>query len=942
MFLTYKKNSRTKRITLAGFAALCSAGMFAFNITGSVKDSDGEPAIGASIRLLQVRDSVLIRGAVADANGRFTLDNITKGKYILELSQVGSSNIYKNITVAQDVKVGQLTFTENATLLREAKVTGIRTPIKVMEDTVEYSADTYKVQPNAVVEDLLKRLPGVEVGTDGSITANGKTVSKILIDGKEFFSDDPTVASKNLPVNMVEKLQVVDRKSDLARMTGVDDGEEETVINLTVKKGMQNGWFGNAEVGYGTDERYKGSFIVNRFWNGNQLTFLGGMNNINEPGFSDGAASRFRRFGGDNGLTRSKALGLNFNVGKDEILRVGGDVMYSNTDRRTITTQERQYLFTDSTSYLNSDKTARDKGHNVRADFRIQWKPDEYNSFDLRPNFSYNTNNSFSNDSSLTRSGRFEDVTRSRNITSSDGNSWEFGIQAIYNHKFKSRPGRAFSIMANLRTSNVKETDNASSWNKFYLLNDSIDLYDQYSSDHSWSKTFSTRVSWTEPLGDPKKGHFLNFSYRFSYRWNYADKMTYDHPVDWPFGWEGDPVVGDTLIWNESLSNSFRNRYMSQDIRAGYKYVSKTSTLDAGISLVPQKSTSIDLIDANRNLSRTTFNVAPYVRFRYKASKTRSMNLDYRGNASQPSISQLQPVADMSNPLNIVVGNPALDPTFTHNIRVRFQDFNSSAQRSIMAMVNGSVEQNSIVSKTEFDQSTGGRTTTYENVNGVWNAMGIVNFSTPFKRKSWTFNAFAMMNYRHSIGFSNGLRNAANSFNFNIRPGIAFRPTNLELDFRPTYGLQTVKNSIQASSDRTVHSYGGHFTGTYYTAFGLTLSTDLDYTATSGYSAGYDTHSWLWNATVSYRFLPGDAATVSLHAYDLLNQKSNIRRNITASYIDDTRYNSLTRYFMVSFTYKFNTFGAGNQPTDRNEHRGPGGPGMPPPPGGGGGRPPRF
>lgn len=911
---------------------------YAYNITGTVRDADGEPTVGASVRLLQGRDSTVVRAAVVGASGKYTLKDVKNGRYILEVSQVGSSPVYQTITLSNaDLRVKPITLSENATMLRETVVTGIRTPIKVMEDTVEYSADTYKVQPNAVVEDLLKRLPGVEVGTDGSITANGKTVSKILVEGKEFFSDDPTVASKNLPVNIVEKLQVVDRKSDLARLTGVDDGEEETVINLTVKKGMKNGWFGNVEAGYGTDERYKGSAIVNRFWNGNQLTLLGGLNNINEPGFADGASGRFRRFGGDNGITRSKALGMNFNVGNDEIFRVGGDIMYSNTDRRTITTQDRQYLFPDSVSYLNTDKYAKDRGHNVRADFRIQWKPDSFNTFEIRPNFSFNSNNSYSNDSSLTRSGRLEDVTRSRNLSSSDGKSWEFGARFIYNHSFRSRPGRSFSIMANIRTSNVTENDNSWSWNKFYLLNDSVDLYDQYSHNHTWTNNFDTRVSWTEPLGDSKRGNFLTVSYRFQYRWNNADKMTYDHPVSWPDGWDGDPVVSDSLVWNELLSNRFRNHYINQDVRVGYKHVSKSTNLDVGLSLVPQRSTSIDLIDDNRNISRSTLNLAPYMRFRLKMSKTRSLNIDYRGQSSQPSISQLQPVADLSNPLRIVIGNPSLDPYFTHNLRLRFQDFNTEAQRSMMGMLNAGVTQNSIVSRTTYDQSTGAQTTTYENVNGVWNAMGMFMFSTPFRNKSWTFNAHTMLRYSHGVGFNNNLRMTSNNFNLNVRPAVAFRPSNLELELRPTYGLQTVSTGTRSNTDRTVHSYGGIFNGTYYTAFGVTLSTDLEYTATSGYSTGYDTRSWLWNATISYKFLRGDAATVSLRAYDLLNQKSNVRRTTQTLYIDDTRYNSLTRYFMISFTYKFNTFGSGNEPSDHNRRGGPGGP-----PPGGGGRPPRI
>ena len=919
-----------------------AVGALAYNISGIMTDSSGEPLVGASVRLLTPHDSTMVRSAVADANGRFSLRDVAKGNYIVELSYVGSKTEFRRVTMKDaNLSLGTVKLADDALMLKETVVTGIRTPIKVMQDTVEYSAETYKVQPNAVVEDLLKRLPGVEVGTDGSITSNGKTISKILVDGKEFFSDDPTVASKNLPVNMVEKVQVVDRKSDLARLTGVDDGEEETVINLTVKKGMKNGWFGTLDAGYGTDSRYKGSFVVNRFWNDNQITFLGGLNNINEPGFTDGSSGRFRRFGGDNGLTRSKALGINFNVGNKEIFRIGGNVMYSHTDRRTISRQERQYLFVDSTSYVTSNRYAKDQGHNFRADFRLQWNPDSNNTFEFRPNLSFNSNDSYSNDSSLTRSGSFVDVTRSRNISSSHGTSWEFGAQLIYNHKFKHR-GRSLSVFAQLRTSNVRENEDAYSWNKFYLLNDSVDLYDQYNTNHTWSNNLSARVTWTEPLGNPAKGHFLTLAYRFQYRWNNADKLTYDRNVDWPYGWDFDPVIGEELIYNPELSNRFRNDYMNQDIRAGYKFVNSSNNLEVGVSAVPQKSTSIDLIDENRNIERSTWNVAPFMRYRLKLSKTRSLNIDYRGRSSQPSINQLQPVADMSDPLRIVIGNPGLNPSFTHNIRFRFQDFNQKEQRSVMAMLNASVVQNSIVSSTTYNSETGGQVTTYQNVNGAWNAFGGVMFSMPFRNRSWTTSMFSMLNYNHSVGFNNGSRNLSSSFNINLAPGIAFRPDHVQLELRPRYGLQTVANSLASTNNRTVHSYGGRFDGTFYTNFGLTLSSDLEYTATSGYAAGYDTRAWMWNAQISYSFLRGQNATVSLRAYDILNQKSNIRRNITANYIDDTEYNSLTRYVMVSFTYRFNTFGKGNEPESRNQRFGPGGmrgPGGPPP--GGPGGPPR-
>ena len=915
----------------ASFTAL-----FAYNIKGYVSDTEGEPLPGASLRLLTVRDSARVKTAIADNNGRFNLTGISNGTYLLETSYVGYEPQFSRVTVrGATLNLRKIVLKETAMMLKEAVVEGIRTPIKVMEDTVEFNAATYKTQPNAVVEDLLKRLPGVEVGTDGKITANGKEVTKILVDGREFLSDDPKVASKNLPVNMIDKLQVVDRKSDLARITGVDDGEEETVINLTVKKGRKNGWFGQAEAGYGTDSRYTGSFTVNRFWNENQVTLLGGLNNINESGFTDGG-SRFRRFGGDNGITLSQVLGLNFNVGNGEIFRVGGDVMYSHTSRRTVTRSDRQYLFADSTSYLSSDKRAHDRGHNLRADFRIQWKPDSLNTLELRPRMSYNSNDSWSADSSLTTSGLMLPVTSSRNDVTSDGRSWEFGLEAIYSHRFRNRPGRSFSVHARLETSNVRENEDSRSWNRFYLLNDSINLYDQTSRNHTWSNSLNTRLSWTEPLGNVRNGNFLTFAYSFRYRWNNADKLVYDHPVSWPDGWLGNPVIDRNEVFDEDLSNRFRNDYMTQDIRAGYKHVSKRGTLDAGVSVVPQQSKSVDLINSDRNLTRNVVNFAPYLRYRLRFTKTRSLNMYYRGRSSQPSLTQLQPVADYSDPLRVVVGNPGLDPTFTHSLRLRFNDFNPRSQRSFMVMADGQVTQNSIVSHTTYNPQTGGQLTTYENVNGVWSAMAMGMYSTPLRNKAWTVFAHLMTRYSHSVGYNNGLRNLTRSLSVNFMPSIAFRPDNLELELRPRYSLQSTRASVQSGNNRTVHTYGGMFNGTYYAPFGLVLSTDLNWAKTSGYSNGYDSNQCLWNATIAYNMLTDRSLTLSVKGYDLLQQKKNIRRSISGNYIDDTMYNSLTRYFMVTLAWKFNTFGKGNEPKDRNR-RGWGGPGgghPGPPPGG--------
>lgn len=938
-------SDKTRRSWAIGAAILTALSSVAYNITGWVKDAEGELLPQATVRILK-SDSTYVKGMTTDINGRFRFTGIANGKYIIETTYVGLKSGFRDVSVkGANVKVDTITMGNSSLMLGEVSVRGVRTTVKVMEDTVQFDAGAYKTQPNAVVEDLLKRLPGVEVGTDGSLTANGKTVSKILLDGKEFFADDPKVASKNLPVNMIDKVQVVDRKSDLARMTGVDDGEDETVINLTVKKNMKNGWFGSAESGYGTDDRYKGSFNINRMHNDNQFTLLGNFNNVNEEGFTDSNGNRFRRFGGTNGINTTQAIGANFNVGNKEIFRIGGNVMYSHTDRKSLTDLEREYLFPDSAAYLTRHSESNDKGHNFRIDLRMKWQPDSFNTLEFRPNISLNYNDSWSLDSAMTRDGHLANVNRNYETNKSAGHSFEGGASLTYNHNFRQHKGRSFSVHTRYTRSNVREnSDNYYQtffWRRVpYLMNDSIDIMDQVEKSHTWNNMFMTRLTWTEPLGNVKNGNFLNFSYRLQYRWNNADKLTYDHPVTWPDGFGGEPVIDyDQLVLNDSLSNQFRNDYFNQDISAGFKKVNKVYTLDVGIGVTPQMSKSEDLIITERNIpARWVWNIAPYLRYRHKFSKTSSLQANYNGRASQPSINQLQPVADISDPLHIKVGNPNLDPSFTHNIMARYQNFNMASQRSIMLMAFVNVTQNSIVSKTIFDRATGVQTTTYTNVNGVWSGRMMNMYSQPLGNRNWTITNHLMLGYNQRVGFSNGLRNRSTQTDINEMFGIAFRPENFEIELRPYYRYSTTHNTVKTVNSTNVQSFGGTMNLTAYLPLGFVIGSDLSYTGTTGYAAGYNRKEWMWNASLSWQTLRDKSLTFSIKAYDLLQQRSNISRSVTAEYIDDSRFNTLTRYFMATVAWRFNTFG-GRKPASAWEGPGGHGPGrMGPPPGGGRGQ----
>ncbi len=968
-------NKRFLTTTLCVLMAFMLSTVSAITISGKAIDSNDRNGLaGATVRLLKAnQDSNLVKGVSTDDKGFFRLTDVNQGKYIINISYIGYKSYNKNITVTKDsrnMRLGEIKLDPNSILLKETVVTGVKTEITVKEDTVEYNADSYKTQPNAVVEDLLKRLPGVEVGSDGKITANGKEVTKILIDGKEFFADDTKVGTKNLPVNIVDKVQVVDRKSDLARLTGVDDGEDETVINLSVKKGMNNGWFGNVSAGYGTDDRYEANFMINHFKDGDQYTILGGGNNTNNMGFTNGAMSRFSRFGGNNGINTTQNIGFNFNVGsKDsEKFRAGGHLMYSHSDQDSHNRNDRQYLFTDSTSYSKSRTFSRDKSHNVGGRFRIKWEIDSFNTLEFRPDFSLNFNKSTKVDSTRTYDGNMKDVNYSYNNDNSDGSSYEFGGQLVYNHKVRSHPGRSFSVQLRYNFSDVNEDGNSFTENRYYLFDDSTQIISQIDENRRWNNNVQGRLTWTEPLGDIKNALFLDIAYRAQYRFNNADKFVYDVPYERTEIGDDmrriayynsmlknssvlnyiketysslaltNPVLLEQLINDELTmgnpvlntddSNQFRNDFFSQSLEIGVRKVTKELNASAGVSFNPSMSSSENLTNSEKNIpSRWVWNFAPYARVRFKMSKTRSLQLNYRASTSQPSMTQLQPVADNSNPLRIVQGNPDLKPSFTQRLHLRYNDFNQDAQRSIMAMVSAQYTLNSIISMTDFNSETGGQITTYGNVNGVWNAFAMGMISVPLKNKHFYFSSHLNTRYSSTVGYNNKEYNRSGSLSVNVSPGMTYRSDYVEIQLRPNYNIQTTHNTVRTQNDLTVHRYGGMFNGNITLPFGLSLNTDLNFSASKGYSDGYNTDQWLWNASVSYEFLKGRQASVTAKVYDLLGQRKSISRTVNANYIQDSEYNALTRYAMFTFAYRFNTFGSDKNLPQGDRNYGGWGPG---------------
>lgn len=592
------------------FSPMAFAQQSGVNVTGSVVEQGSDtPIEQATVRLLNVKDSAMVRGVVSARNGSFTLKNVKKGSYLLHITFIGYDPLYQPLQITgkkNPVNVGKLELSDGAIELGEAVVIGKAPEVTVRNDTVEYNADSYKVTEGSVLEDLLKKMPGVEVDSEGKITVNGKEVKKVMVDGKEFFSDDPKVASKNLPAKMIDKLQVLDKKSDMAQMTGFDDGEEETVINLTVKPGMKQGWFGNAYGGYGSKDRYEGNAMVNRFVNNDQITFMGGANNTNNMGFSDLASTMFsgmgggggRRggFGAGSGITSSGNAGLNFSKEfKPDKLTLGGNTRYSHSDNDARSKSDRQNILPgDSSSYDNSEAMSRTKSDNFGVDFRLEWKPDTMTQLIFRPSFSFShsMNDNFSDATTLDNERDTVNTNKSSNYSESNGYNLNASID--FSRKLNNK-GRVFSATPSGGNSDSYSDGMNRSDIVYFNQTDALknSIIDQRSRYDNKGFNYRAYVSWVEPIGH---NNFIQATYSISQRKQEALKNVYNQDAD-----------GIYNVLDSAYSQSYRNNFISQRASLSFKSQREKFNYTIGLNLDPSYSSSENFV-GDTTLSKITRN----------------------------------------------------------------------------------------------------------------------------------------------------------------------------------------------------------------------------------------------------------------------------------------------------------------------------------------------
>lgn len=922
------------------FSPMAFAQQSGVNVTGSVVEQGSDtPIEQATVRLLNVKDSAMVRGVVSARNGSFTLKNVKKGSYLLHITFIGYDPLYQPLQITgkkNPVNVGKLELSDGAIELGEAVVIGKAPEITVRNDTVEYNADSYKVTEGSVLEDLLKKMPGVEVDSEGKITVNGKEVKKVMVDGKEFFSDDPKVASKNLPAKMIDKLQVLDKKSDMAQMTGFDDGEEETVINLTVKPGMKQGWFGNAYGGYGSKDRYEGNAMVNRFVNNDQITFMGGANNTNNMGFSDLASTMFsgmgggggRRggFGAGSGITSSGNAGLNFSKEfKPDKLTLGGNTRYSHSDNDARSKSDRQNILPgDSSSYDNSEAMSRTKSDNFGVDFRLEWKPDTMTQLIFRPSFSlsHSMNDNFSDATTLDNERDTVNTNKSSNYSESNGYNLNASID--FSRKLNNK-GRVFSAtLSGGNSDSYSDGMNRSDivyFNQTDALKNSV--IDQRSRYDNKGFNYRAYVSWVEPIGH---NNFIQATYSISQRKQEALKNVYNQDAD-----------GIYNVLDSAYSQSYRNNFISQRASLSFKSQRAKFNYTIGLNLDPSYSSSENFVGDTTlsKITRKVVNLSPMAQFNYMFDKRTNLRIMYNGRTSQPSMTQLQPVADISDPTNITIGNPDLNPRYTNNVFIRFQQFTPEKQRAFMIMANGSYIINDIVSYTSYNQETGVKTTTYKNVNGNYSGNVRMMLNTPLKNKKFSINSMTMASFANSNGYINEEKNTNRNLILSERGGIDFRSSYLDLGVNGNIRYNATSNSLQKENNQNTFNYGAGGYTTIYLPLNFKIESDVNWSTNSGYGDGFKQNEVLWNASASKSFLKNNQGTLRFKIYDILQQRSNISRSVTASYIQDSEYNTLGSYFMVHFIYRFSIFKGGASASDvktpgrSGRGRGP----MGPPPG---------
>ncbi len=866
------------------------------SIKGTVIDSASrQPLEAATVSVFSGSDSSLINYCLTNRKGEFLVKDIpvsTTCWYMISYN--GLKTVVQNFKipgVEKELSVGAIPLGKLYASLEEVTVRGQKPPVMIKRDTVEFNAPSFKTAPNAVVEDILKQLPGVEIDKDGNITINGKKVSKITIDGKDFFGGDFKIASKNLPTDIIDKIQVVDNKSREALFNKSTDGNEDKAINLTLKKDRRKGWFGRMTAGYGSDKRYESGGNVNFFNGSTQVNIISTANNTNKANFSgsdfniNNAQSSFQ--GGGSGITDSKAAGINFSNDINKQIKLTGSYFYNNGDNRNTTRLQRKNILPDTTFYYDADNNSTSTNDSHRFNVDVDYKPDTLSNLHLNSSYTISQSKSGSGNTAISSGTGGELINTSENTLSGTAYSTNMATDLFFGHRFKKQ-GRTITLGMNYNYSNQVSHNTNIGGDVFYLANGThtTDSINQQNRSDNNNNAVSLSATYAEPV-------FKNLNILLRY-----DRLTTDI----------DSITGEYDREDSAFTNAFQSSAISHNPGVTMVYTKNKfrSTMGAAIQWLTQQSTSVDGV--NTQLVQRYTNFFPSASIGYRFSKTGNINIYYNGRSQQPSVQQLQPIPDNSNPLYVRLGNPGLQPSFFHNINFNMQQ--SDGKTYWFAGTNFNTTRHQIVYETTYD-TLGRQISIPVNVNGNYGISGNINYSRSWKKKDWQlrFSLGGGDNFNRNISFINSVTTITRTNS--TWEQVAFSFTYKDwLTVMPSFNIRNNNTRYSNESLQNVQFNTKMFGADVFWNWPrrLIIENNLRYNYNSQAAPGIRKSTTMWNAAVNYYIFKNREGLLRLSVFDLLKQNAGIYLATTQFYVENTQVQTLQQYIMLSFTYNIKSF----------------------------------
>lgn len=901
-----------------------SQGRIRGSVKGIIADTAGkQPLSEATVSITPEKDTTDVQFAITDQHGSFVFKNIPAGNYSLLVTFEGYHHIRKSFSinnVIRDIDFPTLYLHREADLLAEIVIQ--RPPMQIKKDTVEYNAESFATKPNAVAEDQLKKLPGVQVDASGNITAQGEKVTRVLVNGKRFFSDDPKLATRNIPPEIVEKYQIFDDLDDQSKFSGFDDGNRIKTINIVTRRDKRQGYFGRAIAGAGTDEKYNESVNFHRFDNEQQISVLGQGNDVNKQNFTIqdvlGSSGGRRGSGGGpsaatnqsaSGITTVWAGGVNYRDSWGKYDAYGS--YFYNFDHVSNNTQsltERFFSTADDTSNTTTRSSpAISRTTNQRFAFNIENKSDSGNSFVFRPNitFQHTSPNSSSNAATVDQDGRPVSTAAGNSYSTNSGFNIN-GSNLTLRHKFK-KPYRTISLDIN-GTVNVNNGNGYyNSLNNFYVLDSTQDLRQHYN-DSLHSVSLAPTLSYTEPIS---RHSIIELNYNHTYTKSTTTNNTYDYQ---------DAVKAYTEF-DSLFSNSYKFVSNSDRFSLSYRLKAGKANFNIGSGLQFLRFNSLNTTK-DIPVVASFVNVTPTVSFTYSFSNRQRLRMYYTGRTGNPTASQLQPLTTTSDDINFTVGNQSLKPQFTHNFRMLYSSFNPSTQNVVFATVNASTTVNDIQSEI-IPNDKGGQTTKYINLDGTYSVSGYFDYGFSLKRPKSNLNLITNINYSQSQNLVDTNRNPAlvllqhdYTRNTALAETISWTTNikkNFDMNLSSALNYNIARNSIRPASDFDYWSEVVNAELTAYTNSGWLVASTFTYTYSDNHTPGYNASIPLWSPAIAKSLFKKKNGEIRLTVFDVLNKNTAVSRTVSLNQVSDSRTTTLTRYAMLTFTWNLNNFAGRNQ-----------------------------